>query len=42
MFTSLAEKGIVKVKKKIAIIILGLTVALSVGACGKEHFKRKR
>lgn len=36
MFTSLAEKGIVKVKKKIAIIILGLTVALSVGACGKE------
>ena len=23
-------------KKKIAIIILGLTVALSVGACGKE------
>lgn len=36
MFTSLAEKGIVKVKKKIAIIILGLTVALSMVACGNK------
>lgn len=36
MFTSLSEKGIIKVKKKIAVIILGLTVALSVVACGNK------